>query len=69
MADLKTYSVALAEAKINILKEGAGWTFADMQAEEAQDFIWGYLYDENLEYLQPIPYGDKGSVILVHKEK
>ena len=36
-----------------------GFTISYMNATELEDFIWGYLYDHNLQYKKPIMYVDQ----------
>lgn len=36
-----------------------GFTIAYMNTKEIDEFIWGYLYDNNLQYKLPIEYIDE----------
>jgi hypothetical protein len=36
-----------------------GFTISYMSATQLEDFIWGYLYDHNLQYDKPIMYVDQ----------
>ena len=47
-----------------------GFTMSLMNKEEAEDYIWGYLYDMGLQYLLPIDYIDENGnncVVLIHQ--
>lgn len=49
----------------------SGFTISFMNANEVEDFIWGYLYDMNLQYNEPIFYVDERgnqSVVIVHEK-
>ena len=46
---------------------GENWTISLMNINECEKFIWSYLYDNNLQYLSPINYGDN-SVVLCHQQ-
>lgn len=35
-----------------------GFTVSYMNAKQIDDFIWGYLYENNLQYKKPIDYLD-----------
>lgn len=35
------------------------FTISYMNANEVEDFIWGYLYDHELQYKEPIKYVDQ----------
>ena len=53
----------------SILKPG--FTVSLMSLDDAEDFIWGYLYDNGLQYQKPIEYiNDNGftCVALVYQE-
>jgi hypothetical protein len=45
-----------------------GFTVSYMNSKEVEDFIWGYLYDNGLQYKVPIDYvdtyGNKCSAII-----
>jgi hypothetical protein len=45
-----------------------GFTVSYMNSKEVEDFIWGYLYDNGLQYKVPIEYvdtyGNKCSAII-----
>ena len=48
----------------------SNFTMALMNVNDSKDFIWGYLYDLNLQYLKPIEYiNDNGfdSVVLIYQ--
>jgi hypothetical protein len=65
---MNTQTQAIAKAKLQ-LKEG--FTFSLMNANEVEDFIWGFLYDKNLQYNLPIEYVDQfgnNSVAIVYQE-
>ena len=36
-----------------------GFTISYMNANQLEDFIWGYLYDNGLQYKKPIKYVDE----------
>lgn len=56
MATLITETQAIQNAK-SMLKDN--YTIAYMNANEVEDFIWGYLYDMNLHHHNPIFYVDE----------
>lgn len=62
-----TETQAIETAK-SMLTEG--FTISFMTANDADDFIWGYLYDKGLQYKKPIEYvNDNGysSVALIYQ--
>lgn len=64
---LITETQAIAQANESLKKvSGENWTKANMNQNECENFIWGYLYDNGLQYLAPIFYD--GGVILCHQE-
>ena len=50
----ETQAIQIAQA---MLKDG--FTISYMNANEIEDFIWGYLYDQKLQYENPIMYVDQ----------
>jgi len=46
---------------------GENWVFSLMNADEADEFIYGYLNDYGLQYLTPISYGYH-SIALCHQD-
>ena len=61
----ETQAIEIAKS---MLKEG--FTISLMNANEVEDFVWGYLYDMNLQYNKPIFYVDERgyqSAALVHE--
>lgn len=59
---------AITQAKELIKKvSGQNWTITYMQDKEADKFIWSYLFDNGLQYLNPIKYNNN-QVALVHQE-
>lgn len=62
----KTQAIELAKSTLK-----SGFTISLMNANEVEDFIWGYLYDMKLQYNAPIFYVDERgnqSVALVHEQ-
>jgi hypothetical protein len=47
----ETQAIKIAKS---MLKEG--FTISLMNANEVEDFLWGYLYDRNLQSYKPIFY-------------
>lgn len=48
-----------------------GFTMALMNVYESEDFIWGYLYEQKLQYKKPIYYTDdlgNESAILIYEK-
>lgn len=46
-------------------------TISYMVADEAENYIWGYLYDMGLQYLKPIEYMHENGhkmVALIHEQ-
>lgn len=52
----RTESEAIKICKL-MLKDG--FSIAYMNQSECQNFIWGYLYDNNLQYHAPVDYVDQ----------
>ena len=50
----ETQAIEIAKS---ILKEG--FTISLMNANEVEDFVWGYLYDRDLQSYKPIFYADE----------
>lgn len=46
---------------------GPNWTFSLMTEKDANDFIWSYLYNNQLQYLKPIKYG-LNKVVICHQD-
>ena len=46
---------------------GSNWTFSLMNQKDADNFIWTYLYDNGLQYLNPINFGIN-KVVLCHQD-
>ena len=47
------------------------FTMALMSVNDSEDFIWGYLFDLNLQYLEPINYVNNNGfdcVALIYKK-
>lgn len=48
-----------------------GFTMALMNLNESEDFIWGYLYEQNLQYKKPIFYtddlGNESAIVIYEK--
>lgn len=63
-----TETEAIAKAK-QLLKNvsGENWTFSLMTMYDVEDYIWSYLYDNELQYLPPICYGEY-MVVICHQE-
>ena len=62
----ETQAIEIAKS---MLKEG--FTISFMNANEVEDFVWGYLYDMNLQYNKPIFYVDERgnlSAAIVHEQ-
>jgi hypothetical protein len=62
-----TETQAIDMAK-SMLKEG--FTMSIMNANEIEDFIWGPLYDEGLQFYGPILYIDERgnqSAVFIHE--
>ena len=67
---MKTESQAIEEAKEVLKSKPRGWTYSLMNMSEVQDYIWGYLYDMELGYNNPIEYTHENghkSCVLVHE--
>ena len=50
----ETQAIEIAKS---ILKDG--FTISYMNANQVENFIWGYLYDHQLQYQNPIMYVDQ----------
>jgi len=62
----ETQAIEIAKS---MLKEG--FTISLMNANEVEDFVWGYLYDKNLQSYKPIFYLNElgnHSVAIVHEQ-
>ena len=62
----ETQAIKIAKS---MLKEG--FTISLMNANEVEDFVWGYLYDKNLQSYKPIFYVDElenDSAAIVHEK-
>jgi hypothetical protein len=62
----ETQAIQIAKS---ILKDG--FTISYLNANQIEDFIWGYLYEHGLQYLNPIFYLDEfnnQSAAIVHQE-
>lgn len=58
---------AIAQAKESLKNvNGGNWSFSIMNESDSEDFIWSYLYDNDLQYLSPIKYNN--GVVLCHQE-
>ena len=61
----ETQAIEIAKSMLK-----GGFTISFMNANEVEDFIWGYIYDMNLQYNKPIFYVDERgnqSAALVHE--
>lgn len=50
----------------------SGFTIALMNKQEAENFIWGYLFDNKLQYKVPVEYiDDNGNTcsVIVYENK
>jgi hypothetical protein len=62
----ETQAIEIAKS---MLKEG--FTISLMNANEVEDFVWGYLYDRHLQSYKPIFYVDERgnlSTAIVHEQ-
>ena len=62
----ETQAIQIAKS---MLKEG--FTISLMNANEVEDFFWGYLYDRHLQSYKPIFYVDERgnlSTAIVHEQ-
>ena len=62
----ETQAIQIAKS---MLKEGL--TISLMNANEVEDFVWGYLYDRHLQSYKPIFYVDERgnlSTAIVHEQ-
>jgi predicted secreted protein len=62
----ETQAIKIAKS---MLKEG--FTISYLNANEVEDFIWGYLYEHGLQYSKPIFYVDEfhnQSAAIVYQE-
>ena len=62
----ETQAIELAKSTLK-----SGFTISLMNANQVEDFVWGYLYDMNLQYNEPIFYVDERgnqSAALVHEQ-
>ena len=50
----ETQAIELAKSTLK-----SGFTISFMNANEVEDFVWGYLYDMKLQYNEPIFYVDE----------
>ena len=59
--DMKNTTIMTETQAIEIAKKMRkdGFSISYMNATELEDFIWGYLYDHNLQYKKPIMYVDQ----------
>jgi predicted secreted protein len=63
----ETQAIKIAKS---MLKQG--FTISYLNANEVEDFIWGYLYEHGLQYSKPIFYVDQfnnQSAAIVYQEK
>jgi predicted secreted protein len=62
----ETQAIKIAKS---MLKQG--FTISYLNANEVEDFIWGYLYEHGLQYSKPIFYVDQfnnQSAAIVYQE-
>lgn len=70
---METKEIRTEQKAIEIAKEslknvnGENWTISYMNEDESEDYIWSYLFDNGLQYLEPIKYG-LNNVALCHQE-
>lgn len=59
--DMKNTTIMTETQAIQIAEKMRkdGFTISYMNVTELEDFIWGYLYDHNLQYKKPIMYVDQ----------
>jgi len=65
-----TETQAIEIAKEKLLELDGDFTMSLMNKQEADDYIWGYLYDMQLQYLPPIEYRHNNghqAVVLIHE--
>lgn len=61
----ETQAIEIAKSMLK-----SGFTISYMNANEVEDFVWGYLYDMNLQSKEPIFYVDERgnqSASIVHE--
>jgi len=60
---------AISQAKELLSKTcGENWCISYMNEDEAEDYIWSYLFDKGLQYLTPIKYDNK-MVSICHQQQ
>ena len=59
-------AIAIAKGSLKLVN-GENWTISYMNESDVDDFIWGFLFDNGLQYLKPISYSN-GQVALCHQE-
>ncbi len=68
----KSQAIEIGKSILKNQYPDEGWTMGLFVADDMEDFIWGYLYDEGLQYEKPIFYVHENGhkcAVLVHQEK
>lgn len=69
--EILTESQAVEQAKAELKTRNHTWTYSNMIRSEVDNFVFGYIYDHQLQFLTPIFYIDHNNnecAILVHEE-
>lgn len=64
-------AIAKARALIKTFTRVRGekeWTYSLMTKKDSEDFIWNYLYDNKLQWVNPIKYGNNNMVVVCHQD-
>jgi hypothetical protein len=68
----ESQAIELAKKTLSETQYNENLTISYMEASEAENFIWGFLYDMGLQYLKPIEYLHENGhkcVALIYEEK